>query len=253
MASNDKTIVLITGGNGGVGYLTAEALAASSPNYHVIITSRNLEKGEKALEDLQKSQPKESFSLVKLDVTDHQTITDAASQVSKEFGHIDVLINNAGIISKATLLINQLREVFETNTFGPAIVTESFLPLLEKSKDARLIYVTSDLGSITERSDPSGKYYKLPAVSYRMSKSALNMLAMCHHAELGPKGVKVWTFNPGYVVTNLSGTGEAGRQERIKNGAGDAKESAEGILKLVDGRRDQDVGKFVNKDGIHPW
>lgn len=143
--------------------------------------------------------------------------------------------------------------MFETNTFGPAIVTEAFVPLLEKSNDARLIHVTSDLGSITERSDPSSPYHKLPALTYRMSKAALNMLAMCHHVELGAKGVKVWMFNPGYVVTNLSGTGEKGRQERIRDGAGDPRKSAEGIVKLIDGSRDADVGKFVNKDGFHEW
>ncbi|CZR66410.1 related to short chain dehydrogenase [Phialocephala subalpina] len=253
MAANNKTIVLITGGNGGIGYLTAESLAASSPNYHIIIASRNVEKGQEALKTLQASQPNGSFSMVQLDVTDHDSITKSTDLISKDFGRLDVLINNAGIISKATPLINQLRDTFETNTFGPAIVTETFKPLLENSKDARLIYVTSDLGSITERSDPSNKYYKLPAMAYRMSKSAMNMMMMCHHAELGPKGVKVWAFNPGYVVTNLSGTGEQGRQERISNGAGDAGESARGIVRLVDGRRDADVGRFVNKDGFHAW
>lgn len=79
------------------------------------------------------------------------------------------------------------------------------------------------------------------------------MLMMCHHVELGAKGVKVFAFNPGYVVTNLSGTGEQGVQERIRNGAGDLKESAEGIVRCVEGRRDADVGKFVNKDGFHLW
>ncbi|KAE8445972.1 hypothetical protein EG329_012611 [Mollisiaceae sp. DMI_Dod_QoI] len=253
MSANSKTIVLITGGNTGIGYETAESLAASSPNYHVIIGSRNAEKGQAALSSLQKSQPTGSFSMVQLDVTDPATISSSVEQISKEFGRLDVLINNAGIISKSTPLINNLREVFETNTFGPAVVTEAFTPLLEKSTDARLIYVTSDLGSITQRGDPSNPYYKLPAVTYRMSKAALNMLAVCHHVELGAKGVKVWTFNPGYVVTDLSRTGEQGRQDRIKNGAGDPKESAEGIVKLVDGSRDEDAGKFVNKDGFHAW
>jgi NAD(P)-dependent dehydrogenase (short-subunit alcohol dehydrogenase family) len=244
---------LVVGGNGGIGYLTAESLAASSPDYHVIICSRDRERGENALSELQKGNPKGSFSLIKLDVTDQESITAGAEFVKKEYGRLDVLINNAGIISKRTPLIESLREVFETNTFGPAIVTEAFTPLLEKSKNARLIYVTSDLGSITERSDPSSKYYKLPSLTYRMSKAALNMLVACHHVELGPKGIKVWGFNPGYVVTNLSGTGEKGVKERIANGAGDAKESAEGIVACVDGRRDNDTGKFVNKDGFHPW
>ncbi|KAE9367244.1 NAD(P)-binding protein [Stipitochalara longipes BDJ] len=251
--SADKTIVLITGGNGGIGYLTAESLAASSPKYHIIICSRNQERGEKALSDLQKGKPEGSFSLIRLDVTDHDSITAAAEQVKTEYGRLDVLINNAGIIPKSTPLIKNLREVFETNTFGPAVITQTFTPLLEKSKDARIIYITSDLGSLTERSDPSNKYHKLPAMTYRMSKAALNMLMVCHHVELGPKGIKVWAFNPGYVVTNLSGTGEKGVQERIKNGAGDPKKSAEGIVACVDGRRDKDVGKFVSKDGFHEW
>ena len=107
-----------------------------------------------------------------------------------------MLINNAGIISRSASLIEQMRETFETNTFGPAVVTEAFLPLLEKSKDGRLIYVSSDLGSITRRADPGDKYYKIPATTYRMSKAALDMLMVCHHAELRQKGIKVWAFNP---------------------------------------------------------
>ncbi|KFY98339.1 hypothetical protein V500_01736 [Pseudogymnoascus sp. VKM F-4518 (FW-2643)] len=251
--SSKKTIVLITGSNGGIGYLTAESLAASSPDYHVIVCSRNQERGEKALQDIQKKFPKGSFSLVRLDVTDPKSVTDAAALVSRDFGRLDVLVNNAGVIPVTTPFLQELRETFETNTFGAAIVSEAFVPLLEKSKNARLIYISSELGSITERSDPSGIYYKVPTTAYRMSKAALNMLMMCHHVELRPKGVKVWAFNPGYVVTDLSGTGEAGRQERIANGAGDPRESAEGILACIDGRRDADVGKFVNKSGFHSW
>lgn len=76
--------------------------------------------------------------------------------------------------------------------------------------------MSSDLRSITNRSDTSIWYYKVPGVAYRMSKAALNMLAVCNYAELKGKrkGVKVWAFNPGYVVTNLSG--EKGVEERIR-------------------------------------
>jgi NAD(P)-dependent dehydrogenase (short-subunit alcohol dehydrogenase family) len=133
------------------------------------------------------------------------------------------------------------------------VVTETFLSLLSKSRDGRLIYVSSDLGSITRRADPNDQYYKLPAVAYRMSKSALDMLMVCHHVELQEKGIKVWAFNPGYVVTNLSGTGEAGIQERIKNGAGDASLSAKALADIVSGKRDQDVGKHVEADRVIAW
>ncbi len=189
--------------------------------------------------------------MLQLDVTDQKSISDAAAKVEKDFGRIDVLINNAGIVSKATPFIKQLRETFETNAFAPAIVTEAFIDLLEKSKDGRLIYVSSDLGSIEMRGNESLKYYKIPAVSYRMSKAALNMLAMCHHVEYKDKGVKVFAFNPGFVVTNL--TGEADRQNRIRNGAGDPADSARALLNIVNGGRDNDAGKHLYQDGVHPW
>lgn len=107
-------------------------------------------------------------------VTDQASIKAAVSQISTDFGRLDVLINNAGIIVRNPNFLENLRTVFETNTFGPAVVTEAFLPLLEKSRDGRLVYVSSGLGSMTMRSDPSAPYYQLPGTTYRMSKAALN-------------------------------------------------------------------------------
>ncbi|TVY84110.1 Short-chain dehydrogenase/reductase tropE [Lachnellula suecica] len=229
---SNKTVVLITGANGGIGYETALLLATSATSFHVIVGARSAEKGEKAVSDIKSQSPKGTLSHVQLDVTDSNSIKNAVSTVEKDFGRIDVLINNAGIISHATALIDQLRETFETNTFGPAIVTEAFTPLLLKSKSPKLIYVSSNLGSITWRSDPTNPYYALPAPAYRMSKAALNMLLACDYATLGSKGVKAWAYCPGYVVTNLSGTGEKGRQERVERGAGSAVDSAKGILAI---------------------
>lgn len=241
----------ITGANGGIGYETTRAIVASSSDYHVIMGSRSLEKGQKALSDLQKQNPKGSLSLLQLDVTDQESISIAAAKVEKDFDCVDVLINNAGITSRAEPLIAQLRETFETNTFAPAVATEAFISLLLKSKYGRLIYVSSELGSIEMRGDESYVYYKLPAVAYRMSKAALNMLMMCHHAEYKDKGIKVFAFNPGFVVTNL--TGDADRENRIKNGAGDPAVSAQTLLGIVNGSRDGEVGKHVYKDGVHTW
>ena len=213
--------------------------------------SRSVEKGEKALTELQKCDLKGSLSLVQLDVTDKDSIEIAVKTIEESFGRIDTLINNAGISISGPSLIEQLRQTFETNTFGPAVVTEAFIPLLKKSTQGRLIYVSSGLGSIELRTDKSHKYYRLPAMAYRMSKAALNMLTVCHEMEFGEAGIKVFSFNPGYVVTNL--TGEHDRENRIKQGAGSAEVSAQTLLSIVDGRRDADVGKFVYKDGVHPW
>jgi NAD(P)-dependent dehydrogenase (short-subunit alcohol dehydrogenase family) len=172
--------------------------------------------------------------------------------VEKEFGRLDVLINNAGLVPKEETLISRLRETFEANTFGPAVVTETFTPLLRKSENARLIFVTSSLGSISEKLDPANWSSPLPVLEYRMSKTALNMLAAYHHVHFEGK-VKVWTYCPGYVVTDLSRTGQQGIEERKNRGAGDPRDSAAGILALVEGKRDSEVGSFVNKDGKIEW
>jgi len=144
-----------------------------------------------------------------MDVSSQSSIETAFESHSSKYGRLDVLINNAGIISPAEPFLGQLRETFETNTFGAAIVTETFKPLLEKSKDPRLVNVSSDLGSITERGIKSNWNYSLPATAYRMSKAAMNMLTICTIADFRAKGVeiKAWAFNPGYCVTNLSGVG----------------------------------------------
>lgn len=243
---------MLPGANSGIGYETA-ALLSNAPNYHIIVCARSVEKGQQAVSTLQASNPTGSFSSLVLDVTDQASITAVFENVSKEFGQLDVLINNAGIIAKAPALIDNLRQIFETNTFGPAVVTETFMPLLLKSPNARLIYVTSGLGSITSSLDPNSPWYGLPAQGYRMSKAALNMLAARHHVQYGPQGIKVWAYCPGYVVTNLSGTGEQGRQERIANGAGSAVDSAKGIEELVLGKRDEDAGRFVKQGGFWDW
>lgn len=166
---------------------------------------------------------------------------------------MDVLINNAGIISRAESLRDKLRENMETNTIGAAVVSQSFRPLLLKSQHAKIINVSSGLGSITETLNPKFPYYKSTVGPYMMSKAAMNMLTAYDYVHLGDKGVKVWSFCPGFVVTNLTGTGEKGVQERIARGAGSPKESARGLLDIVEGKRDADVGKFIHRDGVYGW
>jgi NAD(P)-dependent dehydrogenase (short-subunit alcohol dehydrogenase family) len=249
--ASEKTIVLITGANAGIGFETALLFATSSPSYHVIIGSRSTKKGQAALESIQSQNPSGSLSVVQLDVTSEESLSSAYNSVSEEFGRLDVLINNAGIVSFEKTLRAELRATFETNTFGAALTTEKFLPLLEKSKSARLLYITSGLGSMTLCSDPQHWTYGVDALTYRMSKAALNMLVVCQHKEFQKKGIKVWGICPGYVITDL--TGEDDRENRAKQGADSPATSAETILTVVEGKRDQDVGKVVHKDGIYGW
>ncbi|KAH8650623.1 hypothetical protein BGZ60DRAFT_436960 [Tricladium varicosporioides] len=202
---SSKTIVLITGANGGIGYYTVEALVKSSPNYHVIVGSRSIEKGQKAIKDLQATSPAGTLSVIQLDVTDQSSITAAAQKVEADFGYLDILINNAGIWIQygSKPLLETMQKTFMTNVFGATMVTQAFTPLLLKSRNARLIYISSSLGSLTEKASPSDPFSKYNEMPYRASKAALNMVMLCDKGELEGKGVKCWAFNPGYLAWDL--------------------------------------------------
>jgi NAD(P)-dependent dehydrogenase (short-subunit alcohol dehydrogenase family) len=190
------------------------------------------------------------LSALELDVTDEATINAAVDTVTSEFGRLDIQINNAGVHSKAPSLPAEMRDVFATNTIGPAAMTEAFKPLMKKSSNPRLIFVSSSVGSITLRCDPTNKSYNGSAIAYRVSKAALNMLTACYAKELNEEfGCKVWALDPGLVATNLTGNAESLRAR----GAGDPAVSAKTILDVCEGNRDGDMGKLVYKDGVLPW
>lgn len=245
---------ILTGANAGIGYESAIAIAAASTNYHVLVGSRSIPKGEAAVREVQSKSLPGSVSLIQLDVTDDESIKNAVGRVDREFGHLDVLINNAGIqVYDTTPLSNRLRKTFETNSIAPAVVSEAFLPLLKLSTHARIIYVGSSLGSVSRKLDKTLPVATKLSLPYRMSKAALNMLIAYDHIELEPFGIKVHGVCPGYVVTSLSGTGEKGVQERKLKGAGSPEASGQTILSIVEGKRDLHVGTLVHKDGVHPW
>jgi NAD(P)-dependent dehydrogenase (short-subunit alcohol dehydrogenase family) len=141
---------------------------------------RSSEKADQALSEIQAISPNGSLSTIQLDVTDHASIYQAAKMVDEEFGRLDTLINNAGAMPKSKGgLAEQMREAFEINTIGQVIMTEAFRPLLAKSKDARLIFLSSRLSSISIRLQPDHQSYNAPFAPYRISKAALNMWAAC--------------------------------------------------------------------------
>ncbi|RYP16891.1 hypothetical protein DL767_010119 [Monosporascus sp. MG133] len=256
--ASEKTVVLITGANGGIGYETVVGLAQTSPDFHILLGSRSVEKGQKALDEIKSTHAdslKSSISVIQLDVSDVKSITAAKDKVEAEFGKLDVLVNNAGIIvTHPCDTLTNLRETFETNTFGPMIITETFEPLLKKSKSPRVVFVSSEQGSCTLRLDPTYKFAQVRGDTYRMSKAALNMLAACTKYNSAEWGCKVCAFNPGFCVTNL--TGEKGRAMRIQHGARPAKDAADALVGVILGKRDADIEKsgLVDLDGdVLPW
>jgi NAD(P)-dependent dehydrogenase (short-subunit alcohol dehydrogenase family) len=155
---------------------------------------------------------------VQLDGASSESIAAAASTVQAEAGRVDVLINNAGIAISKPDPVACLRETLETNLVGAFALSKALQPLLAAQtatatpKDKRIVNVTSDLGSITWRSDPSATHYQIPATEYRISKAAMNMMTACQVADLKGLDIKAFSFNPGYTVTELSGPVELRRQ-----------------------------------------
>ena len=215
------------------------------------MASRSSENGKAASSEIQATGIQGTISTVQLDVTDESSIAAAVKQVEKEHGRLDVLVNNAGIYSQASTLKEQFEVTFNTNVTGAALVAEAFTPLLLKSSNPYLLYITSGLGSLNRASDKQHPDYKFDFRAYRISKAAMNMLAVQDAKVLGKQGVKVFTLCPGLVVSNLRGRGE--EQRTMGGNAGDPEESGRTMLRIIEGGRDADVGKFVHKDGIYPW
>ncbi|KAI0847743.1 NAD(P)-binding protein [Daldinia vernicosa] len=253
MASSGKKIVFITGGNQGVGYETAKNLLLSSEEYHVILGSRDLSRGEAAAREIQAVDGvKGSASAVQIDVTDDKTVDAAAARVASEYGRLDILVNNAGIISTANPPTREaFRRVLETNVVGSLSVTEAFLDLLRKAvhKPPRLVFVTSSMGSITHAADPSSPYYNPLGTEYRTSKAAVNMLMVMYYARLKPEGFLVFGADPGLCATNFTGDPVSLR----KRNAAEPWEGGERVASVVKGERDADVGKVLGVYGVSPF
>ncbi|KAI0965817.1 short-chain dehydrogenase [Xylaria arbuscula] len=212
-SSNHKPLVLVTGANQGLGYATTKILADSG-KYHVIMGCRSIEKGEAAITQLKSENSHvdiSSLTPIVIDVADDASIKSARDAVANKFGHLDILINSAGVNGQIPVRKPGLRDnyqyVFGINVFGVAVMTQEFLPLLRASPyvDRRIVNVTSGLGQIgVALSDNMYNAVNLPAPEYRSSKAALNMLTAVDAIQLKPEGIHVIPVAPGYTATNCN-------------------------------------------------
>ncbi|KAI2613628.1 NAD(P)-binding protein [Hypoxylon fragiforme] len=252
MASSSKRIVLITGGNQGVGYETAKNLLVFSSEYHVILGSRDPSKGAATVKQIQAVEGvKGTVSSTQIDVTDDKSVDAAAARIAYEFGRLDILVNNAGIVSTASPPTREvLRRILETNVVGAMSVTEAFLGLLRKAKHTpRIVFVSSSTGSITHAADPNSPYYISGAVEYRTSKAALNMMMVMYYARLKLEGFMVFGADPGLCATDFTGDAESLRQR----GAAEPWEGGKRVASVVKGERDANVGRIVGVYGVSPF
>jgi NAD(P)-dependent dehydrogenase (short-subunit alcohol dehydrogenase family) len=200
-------IAFITGANKGIGFETARLLGARGMT--VLVGSRDGDRGRQAEQTLRDAGA--DAHAVPLDVTDEATVRRAAQWVDATYGRLDVLVNNAGIVrgdgSRALpseTTVATLRTVFETNVYGVVAVTNAMLPLLRQAPAARIVNVSSDVGSIASMSDPDSPLWILTSVPYPASKTALNMVTAMYAKELRDTPIKVNAANPGYCATDLN-------------------------------------------------
>jgi NAD(P)-dependent dehydrogenase (short-subunit alcohol dehydrogenase family) len=211
---HDKRVALVTGANQGVGLQVAKELVAHGIT--VLVGSRDFSRGKAAAREIGPGA-----TALQLDVTDEASIAAAAERIRNEFGRIDLLVNNAAISNtrkgnlsleeykKISLASNasldEIRAVWETNVFGVLAVYQAMLPLLRRSDDARIVNVSSGVGSLTVNADSSFHYRAFYSPIYPASKAALNAVTLAMMIELESTGIKVNLVSPGFTKTNLNG------------------------------------------------
>ncbi len=249
---NHRPVALITGANKGIGLQIAKDLAAHGLT--VLVGSRDFEKGKTAAESVG-----QDAHALQLDVTDPESISAAAARIRREFGRLDVLVNNAGIshgggpgISLEEILksdrpssvaMHDLRRVFETNVFGVVAVTQAMLPLLREAPAGRVVNVSSTMGSLTMNADPHFAYRTILGAAYGPSKSALNAITLAFAIELESTAIKVNAVCPGYTATAINDF----------QGPRSVEQAAREPVRLALLDADGPTGTFSNADGPLPW
>lgn len=198
-------IALVTGGNQGIGYEICRQLGQAGVT--VLVGARDGTRGEDAARKL--TEGGADAEHVRIDVTDPAQVRAAADVISARYGRLDILVNNAGVLlpeqrpsdSGAELV----REVYETNVFGVVRVTQAMLPLLRKSGGARIVNLSSSLGSLKLHGDPSFELGAFLMLGYNSSKTAVNALTVLLAKELAETGIKVNAADPGYCATGMTG------------------------------------------------
>jgi NAD(P)-dependent dehydrogenase (short-subunit alcohol dehydrogenase family) len=236
-------IALISGANKGIGFEIARALG--SKKIKVLVGARDAARGEEAVKKLKSEGLDARF--IQLDVTNQDTIQHAAEQIEKEFGRLDILINNAGIAEwgskPSNVDLSKVREVFETNFFGPIALIQTMLPLLSKSKHGRIVNVSSSLGSLTLTSQPDSPMSQFLALGYNTSKSALNSMTVQFANELKGTPIKVNAVCPGYCATDINGN----------SGPRSAAQGAIAAVEYATLGADGPSGGYFNEEGRIPW
>lgn len=248
MNDTKNKIALITGANRGLGLEAARQLAQGH-GFTVVLGARDLTKGETAAAELRASGL--DAHAVQLEVSDENSVKAAAREVEEKFGHIDVLINNAGVspeyaagqMSPSRLPLATMRQIYDTNVFGALSVLQAFVPLLQKTPAPRVVNIASEMGSLANISNPEWFAYGVNTLAYSSSKAALNVMTVAFAKEFADAKWKINSACPGWVKTEL-GTQDA---------PGEVEDGAHIYVTLATLPADGPTGQFFNESGALPW
>lgn len=234
--AESKKIAVVTGANRGIGFEVCRQLAEKG--LKVVLTARDATKGKKAAGELQKVDLDVVFH--QLNVADEGSIQVLAKYLKKEFGRVDVLVNNAGVYLDGRKSIfkvdsNLVKRTMETNFLGPLFVSQAIFPLMKR--DGRIINVSSHSGQISGRLSLTST---AQAPLYGISKASLNVLTIKLAGNL--KGVKVNSVAPGRVRTDMGG----------RLAPRSVKKGAETIVWLATAAK-VPSGKFLEDKKEIPW
>jgi NAD(P)-dependent dehydrogenase (short-subunit alcohol dehydrogenase family) len=249
-----EPVVLVTGANQGIGLQIAKELV--NHGFSVLVGSRDPARGKAAAGEVGSG----AYAL-ELDVTSQASITAAAQRVRTEFGRLDVLIQNAAVshtrklpgqsieeYSRMTrtsnVSLDEMRAVWDTNVFGVLAVYQAMLPILRETPGARIINVSSGVGSLTTNSDPAFPYRSIFGPVYPASKTALNALTVAMALELEAEGIKVNAVSPGFTKTTLNGYA----------GTESVEEGAREVVRVALLGNDSPTGTFMRwENQAIPW
>lgn len=230
--SEKHRIALVTGASKGIGRQIARELADRGMTVYAGARSRIADDHVRPL---------------RLDVTDDASVTAAARRIDAEEGRLHVLVNNAGILAAVTApseeTVQAMRETYAVNVFGVVAVTRAMLPLLRRSPAARIVNLSSDLGSLAHMADPNHAVQEARLLAYNSSKAALNAITLMYANELRDAGILVNAVSPGFVATDMNG----------HRGHLTVEEGARAPVRVATLDGDGPTGTFVSEEGAIPW
>jgi NAD(P)-dependent dehydrogenase (short-subunit alcohol dehydrogenase family) len=244
MSSTQTKIALVTGATRGIGLETVRQLAEAG--LHVLLAGRDRDKAVAASLNLQAQGL--DVEAIALDVANDDSIAAAAAEVERRHGRLDVLVNNAGVLrddltrKPSEQSLAAWRETFDTNVFGLVATTQAFLPLLKKAPAARIVNVSSILGSVAQHLDPSSPIYDFKVPAYNVSKSAVNAWTVQLAHELRDTPIKVNAVHPGSVRTDMNAGGDL-----------DVADGARTSVRMALLPGDGPSGGFVHFEETLPW